>query len=455
MWNSSHPFFWYKAIFTVQLLFSETLFTMNFEKKKHFWLRLSSGFILCVLFSFAFPTIYNAAYSVFVFTAMFALSILALKFAYDESFKNVLFSAIIGYTVQHVASEAFELFSVAFSLEGGFFTNIYGSGVTETKTLNWFVALLYLWTYGMTYWAAYLIAGRKVNKYGVEKLSAPQMIVIGGGVLFIDVVFSSLLTYAVSPETDKLALSMLHGFNIICCVLVICLLLVLPLHLNTVNELEIVKEINREKTKQYELSTENVKLINFKCHDLKHQIRRFAEAREINSEAISEIENIIADYDATVKTENEALDVVLTEKSLICKNLGIRFACIADGRKVGFMKQTDIYSLFGNILDNAIEAVKAFPKNERTVSLNVKSVNNFVIVTLRNRYKGEIIFRDGLPETTKTKEKGFHGYGMKSVRYTVRQYGGELSIVAKDGIFNLNIVFPIEKEGVLPEGLPA
>ena len=44
---------------------------------------------------------------------------------------------------------------------------------------------------------------------------------------------------------------------------------------------------------------------------------------------------------------------------------------------------------------------------------------------------------------------------MKSVRYTVREYGGELSIVAKDGIFNLNIVFPIEKEGVLPEGLPA
>ena len=74
---------------------------------------------------------------------------------------------------------------------------------------------------------------------------------------------------------------------------------------------------------------------------------------------------------------------------------------------------------------------------------------------MRNRYKGELVFRDGLPETTKTKEKGFHGYGMKSVRYTVRHYGGELSIVAKDGIFNLNIVFPIEKEGVLPEGLPA
>ena len=128
---------------------------------------------------------------------------------------------------------------------------------------------------------------------------------------------------------------------------------------------------------------------------------------------------------------------------------------MANGKDLAFMDSMDIYSLFGNILDNAIEAVKAFPKNQRTVSLNVKSVNNFVIVTLRNRYKGELIFRDGLPETSKTKEKGFHGYGMKSVRYTVRHYGGELSIAAKDGIFNLNIVFPIEKEGVLPEGLPA
>ena len=89
MWNPSHPFFWYKALFTVQLLFPETLFTMNFEKKRHFWLRISCSFILCVLLSFAFPTIYNAAYSVLVFTAMFAFSILALKFSYDESFKNV------------------------------------------------------------------------------------------------------------------------------------------------------------------------------------------------------------------------------------------------------------------------------------------------------------------------------------------------------------------------------
>ena len=443
MWDPSHPFFWYKALFTIQLLFAETLFTFNLERKKNFWLRIACGFLVCVLLSFVLPAIYNAAYSVLIFTLMFAFSVVVLKFSYDESFKNVLFSAIIGYTVQHIASELFEFFSVVFNLEGGFFTNLYGSGTVGIDNLNWFVAILYVWTYEMIYWAAYLIVGRKVNKYGVEKLSAPQMTAIGGVVLFIDVVFSSLLTYAVSPETDTLALSMLHVLNLVCCVLVICLLLVLPLHLNTVNELEIVKEINREKTKQYEFSAENVRLINFKCHDLKHQIRSFAEARSVSSETIGEIENIIADYDATCKTGNEALDVVLTEKSLICKNLGIRFVCIADGSKVNFIKDVDVYSLFGNILDNAIDAAKTFPENERTISLNVKGVNNFVIVTLRNRYKGELVFRDGLPETTKTKEKGFHGYGMKSVRYTVRQYGGELSIVAKDGIFNLNIAFPV------------
>ena len=55
-------------------------------------------------------------------------------------------------------------------------------------------------------------------------------------------------------------------------------------------------------------------------------------------------------------TGNHALDVILTEKSLICKQKEIKLTCMADGKQLAFMQTTDLYSIFGNLLNNSIEA---------------------------------------------------------------------------------------------------
>ncbi|MDF2524679.1 MAG: hypothetical protein K0R31_2320, partial [Clostridiales bacterium] len=55
--------------------------------------------------------------------------------------------------------------------------------------------------------------------------------------------------------------------------------------------------------------------------------------------------------------------------------------------------------------------------------------------------KGDLIFEDGLPVTT-NKDKDYHGFGMKSIKYLVDKYNGELSIKLNGDIFNINIVFP-------------
>ena len=57
-----------------------------------------------------------------------------------------------------------------------------------------------------------------------------------------------------------------------------------------------------------------------------------------------------------MRTGNEILDTILTEKSLICENSGIHINCVADGSLLAFMNPVDLYTLFGNALDNAIEA---------------------------------------------------------------------------------------------------
>ena len=63
-------------------------------------------------------------------------------------------------------------------------------------------------------------------------------------------------------------------------------------------------------------------------------------------------------------------------------------------------------------------------------------------INVKNFYDGKIEFnKEGIPDSTKL-DKDFHGFGLKSIAMIVEKYGGSLSIVAHDEIFNLNILLP-------------
>lgn len=143
-------------------------------------------------------------------------------------------------------------------------------------------------------------------------------------------------------------------------------------------------------------------------------------------------------YDSVVETGNEALDTILTEKSLACSNEDIVLSCIADGGALDFMSPSDIYSFFGNALDNAIEAVRQVSDPERrNITLNVARRGKMVAVSIENFYELMPKFQDGMPTTTKA-NKANHGFGVKSMQATCARYSGMLHMGAKDGVFYLN-----------------
>ena len=118
--------------------------------------------------------------------------------------------------------------------------------------------------------------------------------------------------------------------------------------------------------------------------------------------------------------------------------------CVADGSALGFMSEADVYSLFGNAVDNAIEAVGKLKDEEmRTIDLSVKVSRAFLSVSISNYYADDVVFSDGLPMTTK-QDKAYHGFGVKSMRRITEKYDGDLSMNAEDGVFTLNILFPLK-----------
>jgi len=152
-------------------------------------------------------------------------------------------------------------------------------------------------------------------------------------------------------------------------------------------------------------------------------------------------------YDTAVKTGNETLDVILTEKSLRAHAEGVTLSCVADGAALNFIGDGDLYSLLGNAVDNALEAVmKIDEKEKRIISINVSRVEDFVTVCIRNSFDGNIKFDEqGMPLTSKA-DPNYHGYGIKSMKYIAEKYDGSLSFNVKDGMFKLNLLLPSNNE---------
>ena len=212
-------------------------------------------------------------------------------------------------------------------------------------------------------------------------------------------------------------------------------------------EMEAVNAILRRQYEQYNLSKENIEIINRKYHDLKHQIavvraERNSDKRE---QYLQEMENDIKMYEAQNKTGNEVLDTILTGKHLYCVQHEINFTCVADGMLLDFMNLMDICTIFGNALDNAIECVeKIGDKSKRLIRTAVYSQSKFLIIRFENYTELELTTKDSLPITTK-KDRQYHGYGLKSIRSTVEKYGGSMTVNVKDNWFILRLLIPEEK----------
>lgn len=213
-------------------------------------------------------------------------------------------------------------------------------------------------------------------------------------------------------------------------------------------ELETIQLLWHQQKGQYQLSKETIELINHKCHDLKHQVQaiRVVKDEKERETYLEKIEKSVQIYSAIVRTGNEILDTILTEKSLICENSGIHINCVADGSLLAFMNPVDLYTLFGNALDNAIEAVRKLEsKEKRVIDIMLYERQSFLMLQIVNPMCGEVKFEDGLPLTTKAKN-GYHGYGMKSMLHTIQKYEGHLTTEVKNGCFYFNVMLPFERD---------
>ncbi len=201
----------------------------------------------------------------------------------------------------------------------------------------------------------------------------------------------------------------------------------------------------KSQHQEYLQSKENIESIGRLAHDLKHQIA--ALRAEVDPEHIAQgfeqLEASVQEYSAQQHTGNPVLDVILTTKSRVCSDRGITFTVVADGKLLSGMSSMDIASLFGNALDNAIEATaKLSDPEKRLIRLALYGQEHFIVIRVENYYDSTLkTDAEGNLRTTKRNDKT-HGFGVKSIRHIVQQYDGEVTIRTDDHWFTLTVLIP-------------
>ncbi len=210
-------------------------------------------------------------------------------------------------------------------------------------------------------------------------------------------------------------------------------------------EIEAIRTMLKSQYDQYRSYQESIELLRIQRHDLKHHIAvlRAETNAEKREEWLDRLEEELNASEIAAPTGNRVLDIMLTVKQGVIKKNGIHFTWVADGTLLDFMHVTDICTILGNALDNAIENVVILddPK-KRLIHLSISLKKDFVFIQMRNYCEREPDW-DGKGSIRTTKaDKENHGYGIRSIRYTVEKYGGSTQVSWKDEWFELGLLIP-------------
>lgn len=408
-------------------LFAAMLFSWDAPKRKHLLLRLVLGLLIVLAINVGLAVLRTHCENIYtriiVYICTYLSPLLVFLMCLSDSLTSTLLNWCAAFAADDIGSRTFTLLTIALGKNHWQTISLF-SDYNEVR--DWFI--FYLVRFGVST-VLYLIF-RNAKCLDADRDSVRNITALSLFFTVWMVIFQAFSRQYMQESTALYAIAAASTAMFSFCVL---LLRTGILSQNQYRlEIAMMDKLLREERKQYESVKENIDIVNMRCHDLKHQLEDLSY--KLTEGEIVRLKEAIKIYDSNIKTGNEALDVVIYEKQLVFQKEGIRFTCVADGSILNFMRTTHVYALFNNALGNALEALRKLDDPEKKIiDLNIRKSGRFVEIIVTNYFNGELNENNA---TTK-EDKLRHGFGIKSMKYIVEQYGGTLSTSAEGEVFEL------------------
>lgn len=358
---------------------------------------------------------------VFSMLTVYFLLILFAWLCYEESFWTALFVASSGYIAQDIAGSLKTILRLVPAFAA---LTAHPAGILLADLL----------CYGGIF-AVLFFAFRPFTRRRNENFDNKLKVVFSFGIMVLCIGMARLTQD--NPDRNQLALLSESLYGILCGVFILSLQFGVMEQARLSRNVDEMRRILQKQRDQYEAGKSSMELVNEKYHDLKALLRSFHG--QLSAAQMQKLEQQVQEYDVYIHTGNAALDVLLTERRALCARRGIQLTCLLHGPDLAFMEELDLYTLLGNALDNAVEAVSRLPaEKEKFISLTAAREGNMVTLHMENPLAGTVTFSDGLPRSAR--DPRYHGFGMRSMERIVQRYGGTLSARQQGELFCLDLL---------------
>lgn len=298
----------------------------------------------------------------------------------------------------------------------------------------------------------YFFVGKILNGLLFERKNLVnwQWIVIGCSLVFSTVAGKTLITLSrdfpgIQMQEQKLMLLCVS------CIWLMCLIMYFVVQqMSKDNQTKLEYELMKEKEKYSKESMEIIKRSNEELREFKHDLKNYLlplqEAMETmpQSEMAKVWEKInqkIEDVQTLIQTGNSYVDSMINTKITLARSEKVDVKCTILSKMEG-IDDLEFCSVFGNLMDNAIEAErKVIEKKE--IIIFVEEKMGYLRLEIQNKIEKSVLNENSSLNTTK-KDTSSHGIGHKSIKRTMQKVGGALKYYETGDLFCAEAVFPIK-----------
>lgn len=212
------------------------------------------------------------------------------------------------------------------------------------------------------------------------------------------------------------------------------------------HDLDLLKQQTELEQKNYTELGNLYHQIRSMRHDFKEQLivlKQLVADGEFNTvkKQIDKVEHSLKHSEDIIHTSNRMIDYIFNSK--ITSNPDITFIITGECVKLDRIDELDLASLFGNMLENAIEATKQSGGTMIEVKFSIQG--DYQNIICKNPLKAPVIEVNPQLKTTKP-EKDIHGYGVKSMKNIVKAAGGLIDFYEENSCFCVHIALPINDQ---------
>ena len=205
-------------------------------------------------------------------------------------------------------------------------------------------------------------------------------------------------------------------------------------------QLDVYKDRIKETEKQYN----EIKSMR---HDMKNHLQCILSLIQKGDNAKSKeyVEDILNnklynDYQF-INTDNNVINIISNTKLSLCKSEDIKTIVNISDFKLN-IDDTDICIILGNLFDNAIEACKKVD-GDRIISYEISQKKGYVNFIIKNSINTSVL-KSNPDLVTDKANASLHGLGLRSVKATVKKYGGMIDFYEQNGLFSVDVWIPSE-----------